>query len=165
VTGPDRFSYYRRRFLDFLQTDFHVEDEPAQNPIHAMVLGAAGIKIFEIEKSEAAESTQGPLDELSASNVKNGPFKILLTKIPSRHLTFDESSQKPTILLLDLAIVRDFVIPQGIGLSRSRTSLTVTEFIDFVVYPHTYLNYFTLTFFSSDGTNARRRLAVPSVST
>jgi hypothetical protein len=45
-------------------------------------------------------SSNGSLDELRASNILAGPFRIRITSTPSEHLTFDDSHGRPVIRLL-----------------------------------------------------------------
>ena len=58
----------------------------------------------------------GPLDELKASNLLQGPFKITLTRRPRYHLTFDESCGVPTVRLLDFNVIKSFFTPQISGI-------------------------------------------------
>lgn len=114
--GPSR----HMSLMKLLQTDLGPDGQHAPNPVQKMALKAAGISYYEAKKSQSDNIPQGPLNDLSASNIVNGPFRIRLTTNPAKHLTFDEESSTPTILLLDFATILDFIIPQCIGLSKSR---------------------------------------------
>ena len=46
------------------------------------------------------DSPKGSLDPLKSHNIIKGAFRIDLTDEPARHLTFNESDGRPTLLLL-----------------------------------------------------------------
>ena len=78
-------------------------------------LSAIGVGLTEVRTKE---SLLGPLDELKASNLLSGPFKLALTRNPSEHLTFVGSHARPTVRLLDLDTTFRFYSPQRCGLMR-----------------------------------------------
>lgn len=51
-------------------------------------LKALGISETETQRKD---EIRGPLDELKASNLLSGPFRLVLTENPSEHLTFTGS--------------------------------------------------------------------------
>ena len=58
---------------------------------------------------QPVEHMIGPLDELKASNLLHGPFKIKLTHRPRYHLTFDEAEGRPMVRLLDFDTIKSFL--------------------------------------------------------
>lgn len=59
----------------------------------------------------------GHLDELKASNLLKGPFKINLTNQASEHLTFD-SSHKQSVSILDIESIFRLYPAQRTGIIR-----------------------------------------------
>ena len=59
----------------------------------------------------------GHLDELKASNLLRGPFKINLTNHPAEHLTFD-SSHKQAVNILDIDAIFRLYPAQRSGIIR-----------------------------------------------
>lgn len=59
----------------------------------------------------------GHLDELKASNLLKGPFKITLTSHPGEHLTFD-SSHKQSVNILDIESIFKLYPAQRTGIIR-----------------------------------------------
>lgn len=92
---------------------------PSTDDLGAAVILAAGITQDEIKSNEKPDvEKSGSLDELKASVLSGGPFKIALTPHPSEHLTFRERGGRSYILVLDLRAVFRFIIPQRLGLSQ-----------------------------------------------
>jgi hypothetical protein len=82
-------------------------------------LNAIGLGLVEVRPKE---SLFGPLDELKASNLLSGPFKLSLTKNPAEHLTFVGSHSRSTVRLLDLGTIFRLYAPQRCGLMRYHPS-------------------------------------------
>jgi hypothetical protein len=59
----------------------------------------------------------GHLDELKASNLLKGPFKINLTNHPAEHLTFD-SSHRQAVNILDIESIFKLYPAQRTGVIR-----------------------------------------------
>ena len=59
----------------------------------------------------------GPLDELRASNVSSGYFRIRFTENPVDHLKFDDLSDHPQIKMLKLANILNIYVTQCVGLT------------------------------------------------
>lgn len=76
------------------------------------------------EETQEKRDLFGPLDDLKASNLRNGPFKIELTEQPSAHLTFCRSHGRSSIRLLKIEAIAHLYVPQ-------RTSIA-TYFIPFL---------------------------------
>lgn len=62
------------------------------------LFNAAGVKPGEVKP---VKDVQEHLTDIDASFIHNGPFRLALTDDPSKHLGFDESGARPTILVLD----------------------------------------------------------------
>jgi hypothetical protein len=62
------------------------------------------------------ELPKGSLDALKAHNIVKGAFKIALTNDPARHLTFDESDGRPTLLVLSQKGIISLFCVQHAGL-------------------------------------------------
>ena len=73
----------------------HVERRTFRND----VLSVAGLTSADCV-SASEKPLQGPLSDLRASNIYNGPFRICITSDPSLHLRFDPNKGRPTILVL-----------------------------------------------------------------
>jgi hypothetical protein len=78
------------------------------------------LEIIGLPDEETKEKSDlfGPLDDLKASNLQNGPFKIELTEQPSEHLTFCRSHGKSTIRLLKIEIIKHLYVPQRTSMAR-----------------------------------------------
>lgn len=61
---------------------------------------------------------QGPLDDLNASNILAGPFKIELTSESYQHLTFAKLRNGWTLRVLDLQSIFKFYAIQRTGIVR-----------------------------------------------
>lgn len=96
-----------------LEASFRMEPERASIDLKDGYLIATGL--FPSEIGRDVES--GPLNDLKASTILSGPFKIGLTPNPSQHLTFDETETYPTVLLLNFRRVRHLHRLQCIGAS------------------------------------------------
>jgi len=71
-----------------------------------------------LAETEAKARLLGPLDELKASNLLSGPFKLALTTNPTEHLTFVGSHSQSTVRLLNLETIFRLYTPQRCGLMR-----------------------------------------------
>jgi len=83
--------------------------------VRSKFLNAIGISETE---ARAKDSPVGPLDELRASSLLSGPFKIDLTKKPLEHLTFTGSHAQLFVRILDLETIFKLYTPQRSGLAR-----------------------------------------------
>ena len=79
-------------------------------------LGALGLTESDTLRSRDLR-LMGHLDELKASNLLKGPFKITLTSHPEEHLTFD-SSHKQSVNLLDIEGIFRLYPAQRTGIIR-----------------------------------------------
>lgn len=70
-------------------------------------------------------NSKGPLDELSASNIVNGPFKIILTPNVNEHLTFARCKNQPTLRILDLDTIFGLYPLQRTGLATYKPSIEI----------------------------------------
>jgi len=99
--------------------------EPSKgNDIRSYFLRAAGISEAE---ARTINRPMGPLDELKASTLLKGPFKIGLTKMPFEHLTFIRSHTHSTVGLLELDCILEFYAPQRCGLFTSAPYLSPSK--------------------------------------
>jgi hypothetical protein len=64
--------------------------------------------LLAIYQRDAREILYGPIDELKASNILSGPFRLRLTNQPSEHLTFAEEQGKATLRILKLDAIFKF---------------------------------------------------------
>lgn len=64
------------------------------------------------------EEREGGLDDLKASHLNAGPFRIAFTDKPSEHLTFSDSGTRPTVRILHLNQILRIYIAQRTGLAR-----------------------------------------------
>jgi len=82
--------------------------------LRSKFLDAIGLTESEVEGGNKAD---GPLDELMASYLEGGPFKIVLTPYASRHLTFLEGRGKRTLRILETGAVLRIYMSQRMGLT------------------------------------------------
>jgi hypothetical protein len=75
------------------------------------------IGIIEAE-THKRENILGSLDDLKASNLVAGPFRIALTKKPVEHLTYSGVHSSQVVLLLDLEQIFQFYRAQRMGVTR-----------------------------------------------
>jgi hypothetical protein len=81
------------------------------------LVGECARKEKETEGHEI-EEREGGLDDLKASHLNAGPFRIAFTNKPEEHLTFNDSGARPTVRILHLDRVLKIYIAQRIGLAR-----------------------------------------------
>lgn len=77
-------------------------------------LSNVGVREWEIRERDLF----GPLDELKASNILQGPFRIALTNEPWEHLMFTGSHNLLTVRLLDLDDIFELYRPHRTGIAR-----------------------------------------------
>jgi hypothetical protein len=83
----------------------------------ALVLSMSGITEVEARQNPL----HGPLDDLSAANILNGPFGIALTQVPHHHLTFKKRNGKSTLQVLELQFIFRVYSVQRAGIARFET--------------------------------------------
>jgi hypothetical protein len=83
--------------------------------VRESVLSEAGFTETEISDTRVL---QGPLDELKASNLHTGPFRVQLTTFPHEHLTFTRDQGQRSVRLLDIASIFRIYPLQRSGLAR-----------------------------------------------
>jgi hypothetical protein len=69
------------------------------------------------EETHKQDGLHGPLDDLKASNLLAGPFRIALTKRPFEHLTFSGVHSQQIVRLLGLEQIFEFYRPQRTGIA------------------------------------------------
>jgi hypothetical protein len=89
-----------------------VDPAAYQQSLHEIILSYVGI----VPSDRPSEAPKGSLDALKANNIVQGAFRIALTDEPARHLTFDESDGRPTLLVLSLQGMTSLFCIQHAGL-------------------------------------------------
>jgi len=87
---------------------------PGLNYWRSVFLSNIGIAEEETHKQDGLH---GPLDDLKASNLLAGPFRIALTKRPFEHLMFSGMHSQQIVQLLDLEKIFEFYRPQRTGIA------------------------------------------------
>ena len=117
ILGISRPQRERRSSKPKGQLFSYLKMESTSSPVNywrSVFLSRIGITEEETRKREAL---QGPLDELKASNLLAGPFRIAVTKKPKEHLTFSGVHSHPVIRILDLEQVCECFRPQRTGIA------------------------------------------------
>lgn len=78
------------------------------------------LTIIGVTEAETKMQTDllGPLDELKASNLRSGPFKIELTDHTWAHLTFSRSDGRSTIRVLKIDVIFRLYACQRTAMAR-----------------------------------------------
>jgi len=101
-----------------LLVDYLSPSTTPSNRSRQMFLDWLGISNHEARMIVADPDNASPLDELNASHIHHGPFRLVLTSSSSDHLMYEETNKGPIIQLLKLdVIVNELVVPQLIGLT------------------------------------------------
>jgi len=106
---------YKRMYrVDTLLKTLNIKIE-GMHPNRAKLLEIIGLTEAE---TKPKNDLIGSLDELKASNLRRGPFKIELTDQPWAHLTFTRSHGRSTIRLLKLESIIHLYTPQRTAIAR-----------------------------------------------
>jgi hypothetical protein len=70
------------------------------------------------KRETTQEVLAGPLDELKASVILQGAFRIAFTTVPAQHLTFNQSHDSPILQILDLQSIFRLYLLQRSGFMR-----------------------------------------------
>lgn len=99
----------------YFATALHVDDNFYDaNCIKGEFLRSTGL----VNECPPKVGKVGAIDDLKASHLNKGPFRIAFTNIPEEHLTFNDSGTRPTIRILHLDRVLKIYIAQRTGLAR-----------------------------------------------
>jgi hypothetical protein len=112
------------------------------------IYNSAGIKPGELNVSI---NTTLNLSDFRASVIRNGAFKIELTRDPSLHLRFDEDNEmRPTLHILDTRTVSMLALLDLTGFMSYIPIPEDADLLDQLSYPHSLRNSLTLTPYSSE---------------
>ena len=87
----------------------------SNNCIRGEFIRSIGLTLTE---TYANSNLEGGLDELKASHILSGPFRLEITWNPSEHLTFSGSIGRPVVRVLHLDRILEIYIAQRAGLAR-----------------------------------------------
>jgi hypothetical protein len=110
VPGQASDFYLKNVFLSRLQMDIYTNNFVRSDFILTIGLTESEIKALGYD-------TMDSLDELKASNLLKGPFRVALTNKPSEHLKFVGPHTQSTLRLLDIPVVFQLYHPQRTGIA------------------------------------------------